>query len=79
MEDCAQMSAYRVTRNVYQRLFNRAFWRHRKQQKELYGQFVTPGSLAFDIGANRGDVSEAFLDLGARRSWRSSPTPSSPT
>jgi len=60
------MSLYRVTRNVYQRLFNRPFWRHRQQQKALYRPFVAPGSLAFDIGANRGDVSETFLDLGAR-------------
>jgi len=59
------MSLYRVTRNVYQRLFNRAFWRHRQQQKSLYRQFVAQGSLAFDIGANRGDVTETFLDLGA--------------
>ena len=28
--------------------------------------FVYPGSLAFDIGANQGEVSLAFLELGAR-------------
>lgn len=60
------MNTYRLTRNVYQRLFNRPFWRHRQQRRELYRQFVPSGSLVFDLGANRGDVTEIFLDLGAR-------------
>jgi FkbM family methyltransferase len=53
-------------RNLYQRLLNRDFWRHRQEQKALLRPFVSKGSTAFDIGANRGDVSETFLDLGAR-------------
>jgi FkbM family methyltransferase len=60
------VTVYRTTRNVYQRLFNREYWRHRQAQKRLFSQFVRPGSLAFDIGANRGELSEAFLALGAR-------------
>jgi FkbM family methyltransferase len=59
------VTVYRTTRNLYQRIFNREYWRHRQSQKEFYRQFVKPGSLAFDIGANRGEVSEAFLALGA--------------
>jgi FkbM family methyltransferase len=57
---------YRLARNTYQRLFNRDYWRHRAAQRELYRPFVRPGSVAFDVGANRGDVSEAFIELGAR-------------
>ncbi len=60
------MTAYRLARNVYQRLFNRDYWRHRQEQKDLYRMFVKHGSLAFDIGANKGEVSAAFLELGAR-------------
>jgi FkbM family methyltransferase len=60
------MTAYRFARNLYQRLLNREFWRHRQAQKSLFQQFVKPGSVTFDIGANRGEVSETFLDLGAR-------------
>ena len=60
------MTAYTTTRNVYQRVFNRDYWHHRNAQKTLYGQFVRRGSLAFDIGANRGEVSQTFLELGAR-------------
>ena len=32
----------------------------------FYRQFVRPGELCFDIGANRGNRTEAFLALGAR-------------
>jgi FkbM family methyltransferase len=60
------VTIYRTTRNLYQRIFNREYWRHRQSQKELYRPFVKPDSLAFDIGANRGEVSETFLTLGAR-------------
>jgi FkbM family methyltransferase len=60
------VTARRIARNVYQRAFNRSYWRHRQALKAFYGQFVGRGALAFDIGANRGEVSEAFLGLGAR-------------
>ena len=33
---------------------------------ELYGRFISPGDLVFDIGANLGQKSEVFLELGAR-------------
>jgi FkbM family methyltransferase len=43
---------------------------HRAREKSstarLYRQFVRPGDLCFDIGANIGDVSQMMLDLGAR-------------
>jgi FkbM family methyltransferase len=60
------VTLYRTARNLYQRLFNREYWQHRQAQKELYRPFVATDALAFDIGANRGEVSEAFLALGAR-------------
>jgi len=32
----------------------------------FYGALVRPGSLVFDVGANRGDFAEVFLALGAK-------------
>ena len=32
----------------------------------LYGQFVSPGSLVFDVGANMGDRTAVLVELGAR-------------
>jgi FkbM family methyltransferase len=60
------MTLYRVTRGLYQRVFNRSYWKHRQAQKELFRDFVRPQALVFDIGANRGEMSDAFLALGAR-------------
>ncbi|TMQ72840.1 MAG: FkbM family methyltransferase [Candidatus Eisenbacteria bacterium] len=45
---------------------NPAFARHQRQMTAFYAQFVGPGSLVFDIGANLGNRSEIFLGLGAR-------------
>ncbi|MED4585422.1 FkbM family methyltransferase [Brevibacillus choshinensis] len=32
----------------------------------FYRQFISPGDLCFDVGANAGDKTEVFLGLGAR-------------
>ena len=60
------MTLYRAARNSYQRLFNREHWSHRQAQRALFRDFVVPGSLVFDIGASKGEMSDAFLALGAR-------------
>lgn len=36
------------------------------RRKAFYGQFVTPGSLCFDLGAHVGDRVRTFRSLGAR-------------
>src|SRR6266436_503898 len=36
------------------------------QERQFYGRFVKRGDLAFDIGANTGAKTAAFLSLGAR-------------
>ena len=33
--------------------------------KKLYGQFVKPGDLVFNVGANVGTRTQIFVDLGA--------------
>jgi FkbM family methyltransferase len=40
-------------------------WR-RRALRRLYGQFLGPGDLAFDVGAHVGDRTRCFAGLGAR-------------
>jgi FkbM family methyltransferase len=40
-------------------------WRRQKARR-FYSQWLNPGALCFDIGANVGDRSRVFLALGAR-------------
>src|ERR1022692_566566 len=40
--------------------------RVRREFTGLYRQFLTPGDLCFDIGANIGENSQVMLELGAR-------------
>jgi FkbM family methyltransferase len=40
--------------------------RHRHLSQKFYGQFFGPGDLVVDVGANVGNRTEVFLDLGAR-------------
>jgi len=39
--------------------------RQRRAMVEFYAQFVHPGDLCFDVGANIGNRTEVFLELGA--------------
>ncbi len=39
---------------------------HRQKMVRFYSQFVHPGDLCFDVGANLGNRIEVFLNLGAR-------------
>lgn len=40
--------------------------RHRNRMIEHYRQFISPGDLVFDVGANLGERSKVFRSLGAR-------------
>lgn len=50
----------------------RALWhkflsyRHHRREVQLYSQFIRPGDLCFDIGANVGSRTSIFLSLKAR-------------
>lgn len=37
-----------------------------RQEVEFHSRFIQKGMLVFDVGANRGQSAEIFLDLGAR-------------
>jgi FkbM family methyltransferase len=49
-----------------------AFWlragrsMHHRRSLRFYSQFVRPGNLVFDVGANLGDRTQLFLELGAK-------------
>src|SRR2546423_15434440 len=52
-----------VVRSLRTYYGNRA---HRTAMDRLYGEFVHPGDLVFDVGAHVGDRVAAFRRLGAR-------------
>ena len=65
-EQLSETSVYTPLRNIYHSIFNRDYIRLQDSMRKFYGQFVAPGSLVFDVGANHGEHTETFLRLGAR-------------
>jgi FkbM family methyltransferase len=57
---------YGPLRDTYRFVFNRSSRQHHKRAESFYRQFVSKGALVFDIGANNGEYTEMFLNLGAR-------------
>lgn len=57
--------AYLPLREIYQRAFNHAWAHDRTARRDFYRELVRPGSLVFDVGANVGEHSYTFLQLGA--------------
>jgi FkbM family methyltransferase len=51
---------------MYHRLFSPGIAKQRLARSKFYGQFLRPGDLVFDVGANYGEYSHMFLGLGAR-------------
>jgi FkbM family methyltransferase len=47
------------------RRFQPAYLLRRRRMRDVYRQFVGPGSLCFDVGAHMGNRTEVFLALGA--------------
>lgn len=66
VEHLSRTRAYLPLREIYQIAFNRAWARQRICRRDFYRQFVSPGSLVFDVGANVGEYAYTFLGLGAR-------------
>ncbi len=59
--------AWRTVRGVVRSL--RIYYGHRERRAamdRLYGRFIEPGDLVFDVGAHVGDRVAAFRRLGAR-------------
>ena len=45
---------------------SRRWTRQDELRRQFYGQFVGPGDLVFDVGANVGNRTKVFLKLGSR-------------
>jgi len=46
--------------------FRTLYWtQHEKEMLSFYSQFISPGDLVFDVGANIGNRSRIFLELGS--------------
>jgi FkbM family methyltransferase len=56
---------YRQARAL-RRAFSPSRRRSYRDARSLYSQFIRPGDLVFDVGANIGAKTELFLSLGAR-------------
>ncbi len=57
---------YVPLRTMYQMVSNPQFAHKRLARSNFYSRFLRPGCLVFDIGANYGEYSRMFMNLGAR-------------
>lgn len=57
---------FKVSINSLASLENLANLRSRRKVMKFYAQFLNPGDLCFDVGANVGNRTDVFLALGAR-------------
>ncbi len=55
-----------LRRRLRPRLAPLLYRAERGRLRRLYSEFVTPGTVVFDVGAAEGYHAEVFLDLGAR-------------
>lgn len=65
-EALIELGCYRWGRRAYHQLLPTKVGRDHRRQVEFYSEFLSPGDLCFDVGANIGAKSEIFLDTGAR-------------
>ena len=57
---------YAPLRSVYRALIRKQGRDRRAKLARFYSQFIRPGDLVFDIGANIGVYAEVFQSIGAR-------------
>src|ERR1700677_2231438 len=58
-------SLFPAARAAYQSVFNRSKLNNRRKMRIFYSQYIRPGDLVFDVGANVGVYAEIFSELGA--------------
>jgi FkbM family methyltransferase len=56
---------YSLIRSAYRTAFNREQLNLLRESVRFFSQFIRPGDLVFDVGANYGSRTHAFLELGA--------------
>jgi FkbM family methyltransferase len=60
------LGIYRTARLLRNRYLRPDLGDRSRRWRRFYSQFVRAGDLVFDIGANRGDRTEVFVEMGAR-------------
>jgi FkbM family methyltransferase len=60
------LGVYRTARQLRNRYLRPELGDRSRALREFYSQFIRPGDLVFDIGANQGDRTEIFVQMGAR-------------
>jgi FkbM family methyltransferase len=61
-----RLPIYPLLRSVRNAGFSRSTAQADAKRREFYSQFIRPGDLVFDVGANMGNRTRVFLDLGAK-------------
>jgi FkbM family methyltransferase len=56
---------YRSVRLIRNRCVRPDLWERTVHWRKFYSQFFAPGDLVFDVGANRGDRTEIFVQMRA--------------
>lgn len=62
----ARLGLYRPARRAFQEIFNRRHAAKRRVMRRFFAEFIGAGSVVFDVGANKGRLTDEFLGLGAR-------------
>jgi FkbM family methyltransferase len=57
---------YRTVRLVHRRVMKPDLWNRTNRLLKLYANFIAPGDVVFDVGANRGDRTDIFVRLKAK-------------
>lgn len=60
------LGLYRPLRWLQRHVFGRKDLARVEGMRKFYSEQVSPGDLVFDVGANRGDMTDVFLQLGCR-------------
>ena len=58
-------SLYPAAKEFYRVAWKRSFISNRKRLIDFYRPLLPRGGIVFDVGANRGEFTDAFLRLGA--------------
>jgi FkbM family methyltransferase len=62
----SSLGLYRQGRMLRNRYLRPELGRRADRWRRFYSEFIAPGDLVFDVGANQGDRTELFVQMGAR-------------
>lgn len=71
----AGTAVFRPIRAGYQFIFDRETIKTRTELRDFYRQFISPGEIVFDVGANVGEYTDAFASDGAALVVAAEPNP----